>query len=190
MRLLWARPEISLPVANPGQLQFLHLWIPRQQWMQLLILKWLYSQVPCHAHRLILLLSCGSSESLPESPCWGTCSLHAFFNLISLYPMILCTNYMLKWPRWLSGKESACNPGDLGLISGLGRRGGGGEYGPSWRRVWKPTPVFLPRKSYGERSLVGYSPWGHKESNTTERLNNTTMIFLPPVLPWLQTPLE
>ena len=32
----------------------------------------------------------------------------------------------------------------------------------------KPTPVFLPGESHGQRSLVGYSPWGHKESDTTE----------------------
>ena len=31
-----------------------------------------------------------------------------------------------------------------------------------WRRVWEPTPVFLPGKSHGQRSLIGYSPWGHK----------------------------
>ena len=40
-----------------------------------------------------------------------------------------------------------------------------------WRRKWQPTPVFLPGKSHGWRSLVGYSPWGHKESDTTERLH-------------------
>ena len=33
---------------------------------------------------------------------------------------------------------------------------------------WQPTPVLLPGKSHGQRSLVGYSPWGHKESDTTE----------------------
>ena len=33
---------------------------------------------------------------------------------------------------------------------------------------WQPTPVFLPGKSHGQRSLVGYSPWGHKQSNMTE----------------------
>ena len=33
-----------------------------------------------------------------------------------------------------------------------------------WRRAWQPTPVFLPGESHGQRSLVGYSPWGHKES--------------------------
>ena len=37
-----------------------------------------------------------------------------------------------------------------------------------WRREWLPTPVFLPGESHGQRSLVGYSPWGHKESDTTE----------------------
>ena len=39
-----------------------------------------------------------------------------------------------------------------------------------WRRKWQPTPVFLPRKSRGQRSLEGYSPQDHKESNTTERI--------------------
>ena len=39
-----------------------------------------------------------------------------------------------------------------------------------WRRKWQPTPVFLPRKSHGQRSLVGYSPQGHKESDVIEWL--------------------
>ena len=52
--------------------------------------------------------------------------------------------------------------GDLGSIPRLGK--------VSWRRAWQPTPVFLPGESHGQRSLVGYSPWGRKESDTTERL--------------------
>ena len=40
-----------------------------------------------------------------------------------------------------------------------------------WRRKWQPTPVPLPGKSHGQRSLVGYSPWGRKESDMTERLH-------------------
>ena len=40
-----------------------------------------------------------------------------------------------------------------------------------WRKQWHPTPVLLPGKSCGRRSLVGYSPWGHEESDTTERLH-------------------
>ena len=37
-----------------------------------------------------------------------------------------------------------------------------------WRRKWQPAPVFLPGESHGQRSLVGYSPLGHKESDTAE----------------------
>ena len=40
-----------------------------------------------------------------------------------------------------------------------------------WRRQWHPTPVLLPGESHGWRSLVGYSPWGRWESDTTERLH-------------------
>ena len=36
-----------------------------------------------------------------------------------------------------------------------------------WRRAWQPTPVFLPWRMHGQRSLAGYSPLGHKESDTT-----------------------
>ena len=39
-----------------------------------------------------------------------------------------------------------------------------------WRRVWPPTPVFLPGKYHGQRSLAGYSPWGRKELDMTERI--------------------
>ena len=39
------------------------------------------------------------------------------------------------------------------------------------RRQWHPTPVLLPGKFHGWRSLLGYSPWGHKESDMTERLH-------------------
>jgi len=42
-------------------------------------------------------------------------------------------------------------------------------------RKWQPAPVFLPRKFFGQRSLAGYSPWGHKESDTNE---HTYTLFL------------
>ena len=48
----------------------------------------------------------------------------------------------------------------MGSIPGWGRS--------PWRRKWKPTLVFLSRESHGQRSLAGSSPWGHKESDTTE----------------------
>ena len=40
-----------------------------------------------------------------------------------------------------------------------------------WRRKWQPNPVFLPGESHGRRSPEGYSPWGRKELDTTERLH-------------------
>ena len=46
-----------------------------------------------------------------------------------------------------------------------------------WRRDWLPTPVFLPGESHGQRGLVGYSPWGHKESDTTEQEREE--LFMP-----------
>ena len=48
----------------------------------------------------------------------------------------------------------------------------------SWRRKWQPTPVFLAGESHGQKNLVGYSPWGRTESDTTEPLNND--LKLPP----------
>ena len=42
-----------------------------------------------------------------------------------------------------------------------------------WRKEWLPTPMFLPGEFHGQRSLVGYSPWSCKESDTTERLTHT-----------------
>ena len=58
--------------------------------------------------------------------------------------------------------ESACNTGDLGSIPGS-ERSSGDRYG------WLPAPVFLTGESRGQRSLAGYSPWGHKKSDMTEQ---------------------
>ena len=44
-----------------------------------------------------------------------------------------------------------------------------------WRRAWQPTPIFLPGECHGQRSLVSYTPWGHKESDTTEWLTHTVL---------------
>jgi len=55
---------------------------------------------------------------------------------------------------WLSTKEFACNARDTWFDSWVRKI--------PWRRKWQPTPVFLPGESQGQRSLAGYSPWGHK----------------------------
>ena len=71
----------------------------------------------------------------------------------------LPTPVFLGFPGISAAKESACNAGDLGSISGLGRF--------PWRRESLPTKVFWP----GEFQGLMYSPWGRKESDTTERLS-------------------
>ena len=55
---------------------------------------------------------------------------------------------------WASGEEPACQGRRLGLDLWVGKI--------PWRKKWQPTPVFLPGKSHGQRSLEGHSPWGHK----------------------------
>ena len=47
-----------------------------------------------------------------------------------------------------------------------------------WRRAWQPTPVFLPGESHGQRSLVGNSPWDHKEPDTMEAIEHTLTVLL------------
>ena len=73
------------------------------------------------------------------------------------------------FPRWFCGRESACQC----------RRRKRHGFKPwvrkiPWRRKWQPTPVFLPGKSHGQRSLVGYSLWGHKELDMTEHAHTKT----------------
>ena len=49
----------------------------------------------------------------------------------------------------------------------------------SWRRAWQPTPVFLARESHLQRNQVGYSPWGCKESDMAQWLNNNDNMAKP-----------
>ena len=90
------------------------------------------------------------------------------------------------WPRGFPGGSLVKNlptvagdAGDLGLIPGLGI---------PWQTKWQATPVFLSGISHGQRSLVGYNLWGHKQSDwATERTHTLTpkpvfhieLLFLP-----------
>ena len=72
----------------------------------------------------------------------------------------------LHFPTNADSEESACQ----------GRRL---EFNPwvrkiPWSRKWQPTPVFLPGKSHGQRNLVGYSPWGHKDLDMTDHAHTHT----------------
>ena len=106
---------------------------------------------------LRVLARCG--PTLPRK------AIKLFFLLhpkLCLWELIWCQD--IDFPGFPGGsdcKVSACNVGDPGSIPGSGRSLGG---------RWQPTSVFLPGESHGQRSLVDYSPWSHKESDTTERL--------------------
>ena len=86
-----------------------------------------------------------SSESRPA---FGTMAYMSLLEITGLRLSFLL--YLRITTGGSEGKESACSAGDLGWIPESGRR------------KWQPTPVFLSGKSYGQRSLVGYSLWGHK----------------------------
>ena len=73
---------------------------------------------------------------------------------------------MTDFPGGSDGKESTCNVGDLGLVSGLGKI--------LWRKKWQPIPAFLPGEFHGQRSLVGFSPQGCKELDMTEATDTSS----------------
>ena len=62
------------------------------------------------------------------------------------------------------------------------------EYSLEWRRQWQPTPVLLPGKSHGWRSLVGYSLWGREESDTYEATSLSLFTFMHWRRKWQPTP--
>ena len=72
--------------------------------------------------------------------------------------------------------DNARDAGDADSIPGSGKI--------PWSRKWQLTPVFLPGESQGQRSVAGYSPWGRKESDTTERLSTHTFNPLQEASPW------
>ena len=95
-----------------------------------------------------------SSESLPHALYY--CLLSDFSNLWLVFWLVFPTWLWVYRPSimWLTGKEFAC----------WCRRC---EFDPCagkipWRRKWQPTPVFLPGKPHGQKSLAGYSPRGHR----------------------------
>ena len=84
----------------------------------------------------------------------------------------MCLCEWMKCP--VRSKWGALLCGSTVISYGLWQKPVGGLYQPAnarRRRQWQPTLVLLPRKSHGWRSLVGYSPWGHEESDTTEWLH-------------------
>ena len=75
-------------------------------------------------------------------------------------------NKSIIWSNWwLSGKESACQCWKRRFNPWVGKI--------PWKGKWQPTPVFLPGQFHGQKSLAGYSSWGHRDVDTTQRLTFT-----------------
>ena len=93
-------------------------------------------------------------------------------NIFSWFVSCILTLLMviLGLPGGSDGKEFACNAGDLDSIPGLGRPPGG--------RHGNPLQCSCLENPHGQRSLVGYSPWGLKESDTTERLSTAQPVVI------------
>ena len=109
---------------------------------------------------------------------------HNAFNVLITTVFILESNllicsYYQYWcfPGDASGKKPSCHcrrHKRLGFTPWVRKS--------PWRREWQPVPVILTGKSHGQRSLASYSPWSHKESDTTEATShaciNNTHIFM------------
>ena len=78
-----------------------------------------------------------------------------------IYYNCFSKSFIVVFPGGSESKESTCTAGDLRPFPWLERSPGEGYD--------NPTPVFLPGESHGQKSLAGYSPWGHKQSDMAER---------------------
>ena len=93
--------------------------------------------------------------------------------IYAIYSTIFFSSPLLGFPGSASGKESTCQC----------RRHKRCRFDPwvgkvPWRKAWQPTPGYLPRESHRQRSLAGYSPWSHKESDMTEQLSTHMFISM------------
>ena len=114
---------------------------------------------PCSTNQTGTLASpLSQSAALWTEHDWTALSLHCLY-----YSTDFGQPYGdIGLPRWLSGKRlclQCWRHRKHGFRSWVGK--------VPWRRKWQLTPVFLPGKSHGQRSLVGYRPCSHKESDTT-----------------------
>ena len=107
-------------------------------------------------------------------------NLHAMGTMyMSVSPSLsLKRTWTGDFPGGPDGKKSTCSAGDLGSIPGLGRSPGGGH--------GNPLQYSCLENPHGQRSLAGYSPWGHKESDTTERPNMALVVWWLRIHLWMQ----
>ena len=103
----------------------------------------------------------GKFQKAPKNKTWICQYVHCTYNHLYRIRYYKQSRDDLGFPGGSDSKESTCNAGDLGSIPGLGGSPGG--------RHGYPLQYSCVENPHGLRSLVGYSPWGHKESDTTEQ---------------------
>ena len=97
---------------------------------------------------------------------FSCCSMAETIFIAAVFMTLKKKNLLL--PGGSGGKESACNSGDLGSIPGLGRSLGEGN--------GNPLQYSCLENPHGQRRLAGYSPWGCKELDTTEKLRTASLL--------------
>ena len=126
---------------------------------------------PCGLERMASLL-CGSGPSiirweLLTGLSWGAhriMHVNSCEQFLAHRKFLRNTIYCCDFAGGSDGKESMCNAGDVGSMPRSGRSSGAGNGYPILN-----TPVLLPGESHGQRSLVSYSPWGHRESDAAQQ---------------------
>ena len=97
---------------------------------------------------------------------------HNWIFRLQLAITLFCLLFSCCSPGGSDGKASACNGKDLGLITGLGRSPGGGGHD-------NPLQYSCLENPHRQRSLSGFGPWGHKESNTMSNISTHSLVGLP-----------
>ena len=113
------------------------------------------------------MLTAEGGKIVTEAPClWNKWALTCTISIVNVHLLLWSKMYLtvekgnlgkiipdIGLPGWLGGKDYTCQPKRCHSNRFLGEK-------IPWRRIQQPTPVLLPGKSHGQRSLVGYSPWG------------------------------
>ena len=122
----------------------------------------------CGSSEIVCVCVCKSTKHCTHRPLSGVCTPQGLQQVILYFCHYHRNNIKTYKTRMLwtelclpqNGKEPACQCGRCELDLRVGKI--------PWRKAWQPTVVFLPGESHGQRKLVGFSPWGLKESDMTE----------------------
>ena len=109
------------------------------------------------------------------------CSLYIYWNIIAFCVSFCCTT---KWICYMYTHTYTHTHTHIYIYTHTHTH----THTDPWRRKWQPTPVFLPGKFHGQKSLVGYCPWGCKELAMTEWVSTYTYIYPLPLEPPSQHP--